>query len=233
MLLELNDVAVRLGGRSIIEGVSLKLAPGQCLALSGASGCGKTTLLRAIAGLVEADGHIVQRARRFAYLFQEPRLLPWLTARENVRLVRPEASAGAIDELLAALALRSGDGDKYPVELSGGMRQRVALARALIGQPDLLLMDEPFSALDTRLRRELQGRIAGLVDGGLAVVLVSHDAEEVVRLAQRVYCLGGSPATVQQVIDLPSPYADRDLLWLQHHSAHPVLQGIEAAVLRQ
>ena len=109
MLLELNDVAVRLGGRSIIEGVSLKLAPGQCLALSGASGCGKTTLLRAIAGLVEADGHIVQRARRFAYLFQEPRLLPWLTARENVRLVRPEASAGAIDELLAALALRSGD----------------------------------------------------------------------------------------------------------------------------
>ncbi len=233
MLLELNDVAVRLGGRSIIEGVSLKLAPGQCLALSGASGCGKTTLLRAIAGLVEADGHIVQRARRFAYLFQEPRLLPWLTARENVRLVRPEASAGAIDELLAALALRPGDGDKYPVELSGGMRQRVALARALIGQPDLLLMDEPFSALDTRLRRELQGRIAGLVDSGLAVVLVSHDAEEVVRLAQRVYCLGGSPATVQQVIDLPSPYADRDLLWLQRHSAHPVLQGIEAAVLRQ
>lgn len=233
MLLELQDVAVRLGGRSIIEGVSLTLAPGQCLALSGASGCGKTTLLRAIAGLVEADGHIVQRARRFAYLFQEPRLLPWLTARENVRLVRPEASAGAIDELLAALALRPGDGDKYPVELSGGMRQRVALARALIGQPDLLLMDEPFSALDTRLRRELQGRIAGLVDSGLAVVLVSHDAEEVVRLAQRVYCLGGSPATVQQVIDLPTPYADRDLLWLQHHSAHPVLQGIEAAVLRQ
>lgn len=233
MLLELQNVAVRLGGRSIIEGVSLTLAPGQCLALSGASGCGKTTLLRAIAGLVEADGHIVQRARRFAYLFQEPRLLPWLTARENVRLVRPEAGDETIDELLAALALRPGDGDKYPVELSGGMRQRVALARALIGQPDLLLMDEPFSALDTRLRRELQGRIAGLVDSGLAVVLVSHDAEEVVRLAQRVYCLGGSPATVQQVIDLPSPYADRDLLWLQHHSAHPVLQGIEAAVLRQ
>lgn len=233
MLLELNDVAVRLGGRSIIEGVSLKLAPGQCLALSGASGCGKTTLLRAIAGLVEADGHIVQRARRFAYLFQEPRLLPWLTARENVRLVRPEAGAETIDELLATLALRPGDGDKYPVELSGGMRQRVALARALIGQPDLLLMDEPFSALDTRLRRELQGRIAGLVENGLAVVLVSHDAEEVVRLAQQVYCLGGSPATVQQVIDLPTPYADRDLLWLQHHSAHPALQGIEAAVLRQ
>ena len=142
-MLTLDNIQIDLGGQTIVENFSLHLAAGECLALSGASGCGKTTILRAIAGLVELeDGTITCHARRLAYLFQEPRLLPWLRADENVRLVAPEADTARIKTLFRELWLDDKDLRKYPHELSGGMQQRVALARALITEPDLLLMDE-------------------------------------------------------------------------------------------
>lgn len=231
-MLTLDNIQIDLGGQTIVENFSLHLAAGECLALSGASGCGKTTILRAIAGLVELeDGSIRCHARRLAYLFQEPRLLPWLRADENVRLVAPEADTARIQMLFRELWLDDKDLRKYPHELSGGMQQRIALARALITEPDLLLMDEPFSALDARLRDELQQRIIRTIKSGTSVVLVTHDAQEAVRLAQHIYCLGGKPAGIFAEIPLPEAFSARDHAWCAAKSAHPALRGIEEAAL--
>ena len=226
-MLHIKNLRIDLAGQTIIEHINLDLAAGQSLALSGASGSGKTTLLRAIAGLNEPqEGHIDCQAKRLAYLYQEPRLLPWLRADENIRLVAPDASDERIRQLLADLWLDSKDARKYPHELSGGMQQRIALARALITEPDLLLMDEPFSALDARLRDELQQRIIRTI-----VVLVTHDAQEAVRLAQHIYCLGGKPAGIFAEIPLPDAFSARDHAWCAAKSAHPALRGIEEAAL--
>ncbi len=231
-MLHIENLRIDLGGQIILENINLDLAAGHSLALSGASGSGKTTLLRAIAGLAEPqEGRIENRARRLAYLYQEPRLLPWLRADENIRLVAPDASDARIRQLLADLWLDSKDARKYPHELSGGMQQRIALARALITEPDLLLMDEPFSALDARLRDELQQRIIRTIEGGTSVVLVTHDAQEAVRLAQHIYCLGGKPAGIFAEIPLPEAFSARDHAWCAAKSAHPALRGIEEAAL--
>ena len=231
-MLTLDNIQIDLGGQTIVENFSLHLAAGECLALSGASGCGKTTILRAIAGLVALeDGSIRCHARRLAYLFQEPRLLPWLRADENVRLVAPDTDTARIRTLFRELWLDDKDLRKYPHELSGGMQQRVALARALITEPDLLLMDEPFSALDARLRDELQQRVIRLIDAGTAVCLVTHDAQEAVRLARHIYCLRGKPTQCFADIHLSEPYAARDPAWCREKSAHPALRGIEEAAL--
>ena len=231
-MLHIDNLRIDLAGQTILEHISLDLAAGESLALSGASGSGKTTLLRAIAGLTEPqEGCIENHAKRLAYLYQEPRLLPWLRADENIRLVAPDASDARIRQLLAELWLDGKDARKYPHELSGGMQQRIALARALITEPDLLLMDEPFSALDLRLRDELQQRIIRTIEGGTSVVLVTHDAQEAVRLAQHIYCLGGKPATTFAEIHLPDPFSARNHDWCVAKSAHPALRGIEEAAL--
>ena len=213
-MLHIENLRIDLGGQTILENINLDLAAGHSLALSGASGSGKTTLLRAIAGLAEPqEGRIVCQAKRLAYLYQEPRLLPWLRADENIRLVAPDASDARIRQLLADLWLDSKD------------------ARALITEPDLLLMDEPFSALDARLRDELQQRIIRTIESGTSVVLVTHDAQEAVRLAQHIYCLGGKPAGIFAEIPLPEAFSARDHAWCAAKSAHPALRGIEEAAL--
>ena len=222
-MLHIENLRIDLGGQTILENINLDLAAGHSLALSGASGSGKTTLLRAIAGLAEPqEGRIENRARR---------LVPWLRADENIRLVAPDASDARICQLLADLWLDGKDARKYPHELSGGMQQRIALARALITEPDLLLMDEPFSALDARLRDELQQRIIRTIESGTSVVLVTHDAQEAVRLAQHIYCLGGKPAGIFAEIPLPEAFSARDHAWCAAKSAHPALRGIEEAAL--
>lgn len=232
--LQLKRVRVDLMGQTIIQDFNLTLQRGQCAVLSGASGCGKTTLLRAMAGLVELnDGQMVKQAKRLAYVFQEPRLLPWLTAYENIALINPHCHPDEINACLKALYLEPKDGEKYPNELSGGMQQRISLARALLAKPDLLLMDEPFSALDTRLRLTLQQSIQAEIDAGMAVVLVTHDAQEAVRLGHRIYALGGKPSRCVATIDLTTPYAERDFLWTQRQAQHPALRGIEEAMLWQ
>ena len=205
-MLHIENLRIDLGGQIILENINLDLAAGHSLALSGASGSGKTTLLRAIAGLAEP---------------QEGR----------IRLVAPDASDARIRQLLADLWLDGKDARKYPHELSGGMQQRIALARALITEPDLLLMDEPFSALDARLRDELQQRIIRTIESGTSVVLVTHDAQEAVRLAQHIYCLGGKPAGIFAEIPLPEAFSARDHAWCAAKSAHPALRGIEEAAL--
>ncbi len=184
-MLELKNVSLSYGDLRVLRDVSLRLDPGERIAVMGPSGCGKTSLLRVIAGLQSPDsGTVKLAARRLSFVFQEPRLLPWLTAEENVRLVLPDAHQG---EDAAAWLSRFGLGDaadKLPAELSGGMQQLVSLARALVCTPDFLLLDEPFKALDAAAK---QNAIATVSDGtDAAIILVTHDACEAEALGCRI-----------------------------------------------
>lgn len=183
-MLELKNVSLRYGDLRVLRDVSLRLDPGERIAVMGPSGCGKTSLLRVIAGLQSPDSGTVERtARRLSFVFQEPRLLPWLTAEENVRLVLPDAHQDEDAAWLSRFGLSDAAG-KLPAELSGGMQQLVSLARALVCTPDLLLLDEPFKALDAAAK---QNAIAAVSDGtDAAIILVTHDAREAEALGCRV-----------------------------------------------
>ena len=184
-MLELKNVSLSYGDLRVLRDVSLRLDPGERIAVMGPSCCGKTSLLRVIAGLQSPDSGTVERtARRLSFVFQEPRLLPWLTAEENVRLVLPDAHQG---EDAAAWLSRFGLGDaadKLPAELSGGMQQLVSLARALVCASDLLLLDEPFKALDATAKQNAISAVSGGTDA--AIILVTHDAREAEALGCRV-----------------------------------------------
>ena len=185
-MLELKQLSVSLGGRSVLHDCSLRLSAGERVALMGPSGCGKTTLLRLALGLQRPDaGSVENRFLRPAAVFQEPRLLPWRSALENVALVLPEKDARETArvwlerlELDEAAAL-------CPAELSGGMQQRVSLARALACAPDLLVLDEAFKGLDEELHR----RMTTLVSEALpesAILLATHSEAEAEALGCRV-----------------------------------------------
>ena len=187
-MLELRDVSLRLGGAAVFEGLSFALAAGERLALMGPSGCGKTSLLRLCAGLLKPDAGTVRRdTERVAFLFQEPRLLPWRTAAENVNLVLSDRAGtmGEAEAWLARFGLDTADARKRPAELSGGMQQRASLARCLASGGELLLLDEPFKALDAALRRETMQTVSDLA-GGAAVLLVTHDPAEAEDLGCRI-----------------------------------------------
>ena len=184
-MLELKNVSLSYGDLRVLRDVSLRLDPGERIAVMGPSGCGKTSLLRVIAGLQSPDSGTVERtAQQLSFVFQEPRLLPWLTAEENVRLVLPDAHQS---EDAAAWLSHFGLSDaagKLPAELSGGMQQLVSLARALVSAPDLLLLDEPFKALDAAAKQNAIAAVSGGTDA--AIILVTHDAREAEALGCRV-----------------------------------------------
>ena len=198
-----------------LDEVSLSVAPGEFLCVVGASGCGKSTLLHLAAGLDQpTGGDVALRGGRPTLLFQEAALLPWLTAAANIELAlrlrgvrgRTERRARA-EELLELVRLR-GMGDRRPHELSGGMRQRVALARALAQEPDVLLMDEPFGALDAMTRDLLHDELERVwLERELTVVFVTHNVREAVRLGDRVVLLTSRPGRVaaEFPVDLPRP----------------------------
>ncbi len=186
-MLRLHEVSLSFGDRRVLENCSLSLSAGDRIALMGPSGCGKTSLLRVALGLQRPDaGEVFLRARRAAAVFQEPRLLPWLSAVENVNLVLSDGKATLGEAGLWLDRLGLGDsGRLLPSELSGGMQQRVSLARALACGPDLLLLDEPFRGMDEALR----GRVLRLISdslNGAALLLISHDREEAEALGCRV-----------------------------------------------
>ncbi|MDF2628824.1 MAG: transporter related protein [Symbiobacteriaceae bacterium] len=202
-MLKLTAISHDYGQGTVLADISLDLAPGRVLALTGPSGCGKSTLLHMAAGLVTPGaGHVSNTFRRTACVFQEPRLLPWRTARENIAFgLKALGVRGAERRSRSeALARRLGLEDalaKYPHQLSGGMRQRVALGRALAVEPDLLLLDEPFGALDAGRRAELQEMLLSLLrERGLAALLVTHDLAEAERLGDELVVLSGAPGRV-------------------------------------
>lgn len=195
-------------GPTVLERIDLSIAPGEFVCLLGASGCGKSTLLNIVAGLEPASSGTVQVSGstqlggNAALMFQEPALLPWLTARRNVELaLRLRGVARAerrdrADELLELVHL-GGAGDKAVHELSGGMRQRVALARSLAQERDVLLMDEPFAALDAITRDLLHDELERIwLATGRTVVFITHNVREAVRLGQRVLLMSSRPGRI-------------------------------------
>jgi NitT/TauT family transport system ATP-binding protein len=204
-----------------IEDVSLSVAEGEFVSIVGPTGCGKSTLLNVAAGLlpptsgaVQAFGEPLAGLNRHAgYLFQTDALLPWRTARGNVMLGLELRGGGAdagarADDWLSRVGLR-GHGHKYPHELSGGMRKRVALAQTLILDPRMLLMDEPFSALDVQTRALMENELLNLwSQDRKSVLFVTHDLEEAISLSDRVVVLSAGPASRpvgEFAIDLPRP----------------------------
>lgn len=183
-MLELKNISLSYGDLRVLRDVCLRLDPGKRIAVMGPSGCGKTSLLRVVAGLQSPDSGTVERtAQRLSFVFQEPRLLPWLTAAENVRLVLPDAHHGDDSAWLSRFGL-SDAADKLPAELSGGMQQLVSLARALVCAPDLLLLDEPFKALDAAAKQNTITAVSAGADA--AIILVTHDIHEAEALGCRV-----------------------------------------------
>jgi len=195
-----------------LDRVSLDAALGEFVCLIGASGCGKSTLLSLVAGLdAPTAGVIDTSGRKVALMFQEPALFPWLTAAKNVELaLRPSGISGQARRSRAADLLETvhlGEfGNKRPHELSGGMRQRVALARALATDADVLLMDEPFGALDAMTRDLLHDELDRIcMDRGLTVLFVTHNVREAVRLGDRVVVLSSRPGRVIDEFAVPIP----------------------------
>ncbi|WIY70286.1 ATP-binding cassette domain-containing protein [Aquidulcibacter paucihalophilus] len=208
----LDGVLVRYPGRAPLGPVDLTVAPGEIVAVVGASGAGKSTLLRLLAGLEPPSEGTVQRADgRTGFVFQSATLMPWADALANVALplelagmARADARARAA-EALTAVGL-SDRLDARPRQLSGGMAMRVALARALVTEPDLLLLDEPFAALDSVTRRRLiedLHRLWSARTPSPAIVFVTHDVEEAVYLAGRAVVLDGATGRVAATLDSP------------------------------
>jgi len=202
-----------------LEGVTLDIAQGDFVCLLGASGCGKSTLLNLIAGLDKpTSGRVDVHAERTGLMFQEAALFPWLTVRGNVEIALKLAGVARADRKARAEDLLEmvhlGDfAKRRPHELSGGMRQRVALARALAQDADVLLMDEPFGALDAMTRDSMHDEIERIhAELGLTIVFVTHNVREAVRLSDRTVLFSSSPGRVKSeyVVDLPRPRAFED-----------------------
>ncbi len=229
-----HDVSLTLGGRQILEHLNLDLRRGEFACVIGPSGCGKTTLLRLLTGLVAPSSGSVLRegapvkgpAPDVAIVFQDyaRALLPWRTVSGNISLalealgVSRAERGERIDELLCKVCL-SAHAEKYPVQLSGGMQQRVQIARCLAQRPAVLLMDEPFGALDAMTRQSLQDQLAELTaEAGTTVLFVTHDLEEAIYLGDRVIALQANPGRLASIInvDLPRP---RDQLSSREHPA--------------
>ncbi len=198
------------GGKLQVLGeLAFSLGSGQVAALVGPSGCGKTTLLRIVAGLDrDFDGGVALPAHgTLGMVFQEPRLLPWRTVEQNVRLAAPHATAAGLDTLFQTLGLKA-HRNHYPGELSLGLARRVALARAFAVEPDLLLLDEPFVSLDDALAARLREELAELVNRRpVTTLLVTHNLDEAAGLADRLLLLSVSPARILADVAVARPRA--------------------------
>jgi len=201
------------GQQLVLDDITLDVAPGEFVTLLGASGCGKSTLLNLVAGLDLPSAGSIGTDSRPALMFQEHALFPWLTAGKNIELALrlrgvPRADRRPRAEQLLELVRLGGAHGKRVHELSGGMRQRVALARALAQDSSVLLMDEPFAALDAITRDVLHGELTRIwSETGVSVLFVTHNVREAVRLAQRVVLLSSRPGRVvrEWAVDIPQP----------------------------
>lgn len=215
--LSLSGVSLALGGRTVLEGIDLRARRGEIVAVLGPSGCGKTSLLRLIAGLIPPDEGTILVAgappapgRASAMVFQSYRLLPWKSVRANVAFALPQLDPvereRRVTRVLGLVGLTR-VADAWPHTLSGGMQQRVALARALAAEPSLLLMDEPFAALDAQSRELMQTELLRLADGEGAptVIFVTHSVDEALVLGDRVLLLSPRPGRLVEELEVRFP----------------------------
>lgn len=232
--LQLQKVSRLFGPVEVLRDLSLTISRGEFVAVVGPSGCGKTTLLNLLSGFDQPSAGVIERDGQVRMVYQQDGLFPWMTVSENIALglrhLKDEAErARQTDELLRLIRLE-GFENHYPHQLSGGMRQRVELARALAGESDILLLDEPFSALDYLTRLRLRQELARLLDERpRTVALVTHDIEEAAQLADRVIVLSERPAQIRYELSITTP-RPRDLTHPEVVSAmHRILTelGIE------
>ncbi|GAB4355896.1 MAG: ATP-binding cassette domain-containing protein [Gammaproteobacteria bacterium] len=238
--LQLKDVNHSFGMTEVVSDINLVVRESEVVALVGPSGCGKTTLLNIAADLLKPnEGTVRNDFRRSACLFQEPRLLPWKRARENIawglkalRIARTERDQRA--SLLASeVGLSREDLTKFPHELSGGMRQRVALARALAVRPELLLLDEPFSALDVGSKRDLHDLLLReIAQRDLTVLFITHDLMEAVKLADRILVMTAGPGRIVYAHANSRTPEERDLDYQYTTTAALLSEPIVAAAFR-
>ena len=221
-----QHVSVSFGDNEILKDFSLEVQKGECLTIIGTSGCGKTTMLRLVNGLllpssgtVEVNGQdvgtsdLIKLRREIGYAIQNVGLFPHMTVRQNIAYVpslskrwnRQEENR-QIQRLLTVVGLDAAMADRYPSELSGGQKQRVGIARALAANPQLLLLDEPFGALDAFTRDQMQSLLLKLwQDSGKQVLLITHDIEEAILLSDRIYLLTGKPGRITEEIVIREP----------------------------
>ncbi len=227
--LRLDHVSCAYGPVSVLEDLSLTIQKGEFVVLVGPSGCGKTTLLNVLSGALPPSLGTVEKHGILRTVYQHDGLFPWLTVRDNIALglrqmTDKEAKKRDLADLLSLIRLEE-FADHYPHQLSGGMRQRVEMARALAGQSDVLLLDEPFSALDYQTRLRLRRELARLLaQRPRTVVFVTHDIEEAAQLADRVLVLTERPARVLTELRLETP-RPRDL-------THPVVIKAMERIIR-
>ncbi|HBF39094.1 MAG TPA: ABC transporter ATP-binding protein [Firmicutes bacterium] len=225
-----EHICKSFGSLKVFDDFSLEFPEGKISAILGPSGCGKTSLLNILAGLLRVDSGRVATTKEVSYLFQEPRLLPWLTIRENIALVlQGKMAAGeieaTIDENLKATGLTDFSG-YYPAQLSGGMLQRAAMARAFAFDAPLLLMDEPFKSLDLKTRSELITNFLQLWSlKPRTVITVTHDIKEGVMLGDFLLVLSGKPAQVS--------FQRKVTLLQTERSNNPQLMALEQELYQQ
>ncbi|MEM0912667.1 MAG: ATP-binding cassette domain-containing protein [Pseudomonadota bacterium] len=187
---------IELGGKPIIEQCEFSVSSGDLVAFIGPSGCGKTTMLNTVAGLLSFDHIQTRQVDNLSYIFQEPRLIPWLTVSQNLTLINPDLTPERCEELLNQVELNN-CADAFPNQLSGGMQKRVSIARAFARLPSLVLLDEPFSSLDKPTAKALHALLLSLLNQyQTAAVLVTHDLSEAIALADEIVFLSTQPMNI-------------------------------------
>lgn len=218
MPLQLHNVAHAYLGRKAIQNIELTVPKGEIVAIVGPSGCGKSTLAHLASGLVDTSfGTITRTYAAHAMVFQEPRLMPWATTLQNIEFPLklqhvPRTQRKELIEFAAAqVSLLPSDLEKYPSELSGGMRQRTAIARALIVQPDFIYFDEPFTALDVALKRRMQDLVIDAHhQNEISGIFITHDLFEAARIAHKVAVMNANGDGIRGVRSIPGPLGTRD-----------------------
>ena len=219
-----NDLRLAFGGEQVLRGLNAVVERGEFVSILGTSGCGKSTFLRILAGLLQPTSGTVmfdgesRHPGQTSFVFQKPTLCPWLSLRRNVELplklshTSASSRTTAVEKAIELVGLDKSDRSKLPRQLSGGMQMRASLARAFVTKPSLMLMDEPFSSLDEVMRQQLTETSLRLWQlGNWTTVFVTHNVAEAVFVSQRIYILAGKPATFVECIDVPFRERNEDL----------------------